>query len=209
MSEHPFTDPAAKPEMSATEASFHESVAGQRAAAAAREQGADPQALDSLARATIGETTIGGIKLKPASEGTFITLRKVASMFARRADELKLPHAEDPDSPGERELYELGLASLVFSDPRRVFRELNIGNLPSLMNEAMDLIFELPLADQVALKNHIESCMAEISRLAGDGAEKPVGKPGAEAAGDSPAKTSQAVEPPSPPSNGSSPNTTA
>lgn len=181
---HPFTDPAAKPEMSAMEATFHQSIAGQRAAAHAREQGCDPQALDSLARATIGATRIGGVTLKPASEGTFITLRKIAAMFQQRADELGLPHSANPESPGERELYELGLASLVFSDPRRVFRELNIGNLPSLMNEAMDLIFELPLADQVALKNHIESCMAEISRLSGDGAEKPVGKPVEAAPGD-------------------------
>lgn len=196
MSEQPITAPDEKPEMSETEASFHGSIAGQRAAAAAREQGADPQALDSLARATIGDTAIGGITLKPASEGTFITLRKMAAMFQKRADELKLPHADDPESPGERELYELGLASLVFSDPRRVFRELNIGNLPSLMNEAMDLIFELPLAAQIALKNHIESCMAEIARLSGDGAEKPVGKPVAAAAGDSPERTSPAGEQP-------------
>lgn len=197
-----------KPLISATEASFHESVAGQRAAEKAKAQGCDPEALDSLARATSGPVEIAGMKLNPPSEGTFITLRKIASMFQKHADAIGLPHSEDPESPGERELYELGLASLTFADPRRVFRELNIGNLPKLMTEAMDLIFELPLADQVALKNHIESAMEEIARLAGDGAAKPVvGKPGA--AGHSPGKTSPAGEPPSPPSSGSSPNTTA
>ncbi len=115
----------------------------------------------------MGPLKIGRIELKPASEGTFITLRKLATMFEKYADARGMPKSEDEDSPGERELIELGLASLVFSDSRRVFRELNIGNLPSLMNEALDLIFELPLETQLNLKHHIEKQMREINRLTG------------------------------------------
>ena len=172
----PNTAYAGKPEMSRTEGSFHEAVAGQRASAEAKKQGCDPAALDALAGATMGPVIIGNIVLKPASEGTFITLRKIATLFQQRADSLGMPHADDEANPGERELYELGLASLVFADSRRVFRELNIGNLPALMNEAMDLIFELPLETQVRLKHHIEAQMQEINRLSGDAAAEKPGK---------------------------------
>lgn len=173
----PNTAYAGKPEMSKTEASFHEAVAGQRASAEAKKQGCDPAALDALAGATMGPVKIGHIVLKPASEGTFITLRKIATMFQKHADALGMPHSDDEASPGERELIELGLASLVFSDSRRVFRELNIGNLPALMNEALDLIFELPLETQVRLKHHIEKQMQEIDRLSGASATEKPGKP--------------------------------
>ena len=170
-----------KPEMSQSEASFHETTAGIRADAEAKKQGCDPTALEALGAATCGPVEVGGIVLKPASEGTFITLRKIAAMFANYADALGLPVSADDDNPGERELYELGLASLVFADSRRVFRELNAGKLPSLMNQAMDLIFEMPMSDQVAIKEHIQSAMEEINRLSGTATTAP-GKPPAPAA---------------------------
>jgi hypothetical protein len=204
--------------MSRQEASWHEHVAGQRASAAARQTGADPAALDAVARATMGPVVIAGLTLRPASEGTFITLRKCAAMFAAHADALGLPHATSPQNPGERELYELGLASLVFADARRVFRALTAGQLPALMEEAMELIFGLPLADRVALSLHIETQMAEINRLSGAAAtDATPGKPEPTASpepippppapGHWPARPNPPTAPPSPPSNGSWPNT--
>jgi len=173
---HPEQPANQKPEMSKTEATFHESIAGQRASAAAKKQGCDPAALDALAAATAGPVNIAGFDLKPATEGTFITLRKTAWMFVAHAERCGLPICNDPENPGERELYELGLATLVFTDARRVFRELNAGRLPQLMAEAMDIIFELSLEDQKRLKEHIEAQMEEIARLSGEAVEKP-GKP--------------------------------
>lgn len=198
--------------MSRQEASWHEHVAGQRAAAAARQTGADPAALDAVARATMGPVAIAGLTLRPASEGTFITLRKCAAMFAAHADATGLPHATSPENPGERELYELGLASLVFADARRVFRALTAGQLPALMEEAMEMIFGLSLADRVALSRHIETQMAEINRLSGAAATdatpgKPQPTPPPPDPGPWPARPNPPTEPPSPPSSGSWPNT--
>jgi hypothetical protein len=165
-----------KPEMSRMESTFHESVAGQRASAEAKKQGCDPRALDAVATATMGPVMIGNITLYPASEGTFITLRKLATMFARHADAIGLPISDDNDNPGERELYELGLATLVFMDSKRVFRELTAGRLPQLIEQGFDLIFEQSLENQIVLKIHIEEQMNEIRRLSGEEATTP-GKP--------------------------------
>lgn len=168
---------APKPEISEQEVSFYEMQAGMAAREKAQQEGANPHAVEAMANSTSGSVAIGKLTLKPASEGTFITLKKVAKLFKAHADAREWPVSEDDENPGERELCELGLASLVFADARRCFNMLNQGKLEALMAEALDLIFSAPLADQVALKNHIQAAMEEISRLGGEAEEPTVGKP--------------------------------
>ena len=57
------TPETTKPEMSRHEASWHEHLAGMRAAEAARKLGSNPAATDALATATAGPVTVGGFVL--------------------------------------------------------------------------------------------------------------------------------------------------
>ncbi len=201
-----------RPEMSQQEASWHEHLAGMRAADAARSQGADPAAIDAFAAATAGPALIAGRSLQPASQGTIWTLQRVARLFAAWADATGMASAPDPDAPGTRELLELGLATLVFCDARAVWRELDSGDIAPLIAAAEDMMWELPLADQLALQAHFRTEMDRIRSLSGgaaadseDTAQKKT--PGLPAAGLSNAMPIRPQAQASPPSNGSPANT--
>lgn len=199
---------SALPEMSQQEASWHEHLAGMRAAEAARSQGADPVAIAAFAAATAGPVAIAGRSLQQASQGTIWALQRVAREFAAWASDAGLASSANTDEPGTRELIELGLATLVFSDARAVWRTLDTGDIGPLIAAAEDLMWELPLAEQLALQSHFRAEMDRIRSLSGGSQdEAPEKKTPAPAAGPS---SAIATPPPAqawPPSNGSSPNT--
>ena len=190
--------------MSAQEASWHEHLAGMRAADAARAQGADPTATAALASSTAGETVIANRKLAPASQGTVWTLQRMAREFAAEADASRIPSGEN-GAPGTRELLELGLATLVFCDARRCWKMLDGGRLADLIGEAETMMWEMPLTEQLALQKHFRAEMDRVRALAGGEDDTPPGKL-PETAGASPATAIPPQEPALPPSNGSAPN---
>lgn len=198
--------PHLKPKITAAEASWHEHIAGQRAAEAARSQGANPDATAAVATATAGPAVIAGHTLQPASQGTVWALQRAAGMFEAWAEERNLQHSPDPAAPGTRELLELGLTTIVFMHPRRAWLEMERGDFPALIARADALVWDLPLADAMSLREHFEREMATIRRLAGEEDEDPAAKKprpdGLSAANPTPPPAEA-----SPPSNGFAPNT--
>lgn len=176
--QNPATDtppPAAdqRPEMSRQEASWHTHTAGQRAATAAQAQGADPTAIAAVATATAGTIEIAGRRLQPVGQGTVWTLQRIAREFEAYAAEHGLVSSPDPEnSPGTRELIELGITTLVFIDSRRVWRELDAGRLADLMEEAESLMWQTPLPEQLALQGWFRKQMDIVKQLTG-GEEEP------------------------------------
>ncbi len=170
-----------KPSITPQEASWHEQVAGLRAAEAARAHGSNPATTAALATATAGPVTIAGLALAPASQGTLWTLQRIAREFTAHADaSARYPAATDPTAPGTRELIELGLATLVFIDARGTWKLLDAAALTTLIARAEDLVWTLPLSHQIALQAHFRAEMDRIHDLAGPGEEEeptPPGKP--------------------------------
>ncbi len=172
MHTHPISaNTSALPEMSSQEASWHEHLAGMRAGDAARNQGADPAAVAAFASATAGPVTLSGRRLQQASQGTIWTLQRVAREFAAWADNIGLPHADDPEQPGTRELLELGLATLVFCDARLCWRMLDSHQLAELTQQAEDMMWEMPISEQLALQAHFRGEMDRIRSLSGGGGD--------------------------------------
>lgn len=197
--------------MSAQEASWHEHLAGMRAAEAARNQGADPLAVTAFASATAGPVAIAGRQLQPASQGTIWALQRVAREFAKWADDAGVPESPDPEAPGTRELIELGLATMVFCDARAVWRELDRGDIGPLIASAEDMMWDMPLSDQLALQSHFRAEMDRIRDLAGgsqqDQTPQKKTPPAPASVGPSSATPIPRQAPASPPSNGSQANT--
>ena len=199
--------PSRPPEMSSQEASWHEHLAGMRAGDAARHQGADPAAVAAFASATAGPVILAGRHLHQASQGTIWTLQRVAREFAAWADDVGLPHASNPEAPGTRELLELGLATLVFCDARLCWRMLDNHQLAELTQQAEDMMWEMPLPEQLALQAHFRGEMDRIRALSGNGSDEPEKKTLPPTAGIS---SAIATPPPAtalPASNGWRPNT--
>lgn len=157
-----------KPEISAQEASWIEHLAGMRARAAACKQGSNPEAVEALATATSGPVTIANRKLYPASQGTVWTLQRLAREFSNYADFHGLNGTNDPAVPGERELLELGLATLCFCNSRECWKRLELGKLEELILESEELMWSLPIEDQLALQAHFAKEMDRINRLSPD-----------------------------------------
>ena len=155
------------PEMSAQEASWHEHLAGMRASDAARAQGADVTATDAFASATAGPVTIAGRPLQQATQGTIWTLQRVAREFSKWAESQGVSPAANPDEPGTHELIELGLATLVFCDARVCWQLLDGGEIGLLIRRAESIVWEMPLADQIALQSHFAAEMDRIRSLSG------------------------------------------
>lgn len=198
-------NPHLKPRMGAQEASWCEHIAGMRAAQAAREQGADPLAVRAVGTATAGPVVIAGHPIKPATQGTVWTLQRAARMFSSWADEAGMEASGDPENPGTREMLELGLTTLIFSDARSVWRALDAGGFPGVMHMAEAVIWDMPLEDSRALQTHFEAQMETIRRLAGEEAPAPEKKP--EAGGKSAAMPIPPEDADSPRWSGSPPST--
>jgi hypothetical protein len=181
-----------KPEMSAQEASWHEHLAGMRAAEKARKDGGNPDAVAALATATAGPVTLAGYDLYPASQGTIWTLKRVAREFTAWADALGMPVSADPDAPGTREMIELGLATLVFADSQHCWVDLESGKLEELITRADAMIWKVEISDLLGLQNHFQSQMERLGKLSsGDEAPTPGKLPLAEPSGSSPATATQ------------------
>lgn len=165
-----------KPEMSRHEASWHEHLAGMRAADKARQQGSNAAAVHALATATAGPQIIGGYTLAPAAEGTIWTLKRLAMEFQAWADAIQMPAAETGTPNGTREILELGLTTLVFVDALECWGELERGNLEGLILRAEKLMWETPLEISRQLENHFTQQMAAIRDLSPEKDETP-GKP--------------------------------
>lgn len=163
------------PEMSRQEASWHEHLAGMRAAEAARKQGGNPAAIDAVAAATAGPVEIGGFLLYPATEGTVWTLKRLAREFAAWADKWQVPRAAPGAEDGYRELLELGLSTLAFCDSRQTFLDLEAGKLELLILKAEAMMWETPVEITKALAAHFEAGMQRIKDLNSD-EEEPVKK---------------------------------
>lgn len=198
---------ATKPEMSRTEASWHEHVAGMRARAAAKRQGGNPLAEAAFGSATAGPRQIGGFTVHPATEGTVWTLRRIAREFAAWANALGMPIAADDEPEGTREMFELGLSTLVFMDSRRVWTALDAGGLEDLIGEADALFWDVPLETKRELERFFRGQMDVIRDLSGPGEAPKKKSPEADGSGISPEMPSPPPVPPSPASNGFAPNT--
>ena len=161
------------PEMSRQEASWHEHLAGMRAAEKARKQGADPTARNAVAAATAGPVTIGGYELYPATEGTVWTLKRLAVEFAAWAERHEMLSAREGEPNGTREMLELGLSTLAFCDSRGTFLALEAGMLEDLIVQADAMIWEMPVATTQALAKHFEKGMQAIRDLSAAEEEPP------------------------------------
>lgn len=193
--------------MTAQEASWHEHLAGVRASEDARAEGSNPAAVTAFASATAGPVILAGRSLQPASQGTLWTLQRVAREFARWADANNLPASLDPHAaPGTRELIELGLATLVFCDARHVWRQLDAGRHADLFAAAEEMMWAMPLPEQLQLQAHFRSQMDAISALSGDAEEDTPEKKLPPAPLPSPAMPTPLPAPASPPSSGSVPS---
>lgn len=193
---------AALPEMSRHEASWHEHLAGMRAAEAARSKGADPLAVEALASATAGAVEIGGHRLLPASQGTIWTLQRLAREFSQWANGIGMPIA-DPGAPdGTRETIEMGLTMLAFCDSLRVWTLLESGRLSQLILEAETLIHRVPLEDYRRMEAHFQKEMERIRSLTPDAGPEHQKKTPETPAGGSPAIPTPPPATPSPTSNG-------
>jgi hypothetical protein len=189
--------------MSRQEASWHEHLAGMRAAEAARKQGGNPAAIDALATATAGPVRIAGFDLYPASQGTIWTLKRVARQFTAWADRMGMPIATDPDDPGTREMIELGLATLVFCDSQQCWIDLETGKLEELIARADHLIWKVGVNDLLGLQDHFQTQMARLGQLSADDEEPTPGKlQPVGANGISPETATPPAVAESPPSNG-------
>jgi hypothetical protein len=194
-----------RPEMSLQEASWHEHLAGMRATDAARTQGEDPAAIHALATATAGAITIGHHTLRPASQGTIWTLQRLAREWAAYAAAHAIPASGDPTAPGTREIIELGLSTLAFCDARTCWQALDRGDLPALITRAEALMWDTPLAEQLALQAHFTAQMDQLKAFTPQEEDTPPGKPmppAPPATGSSPASQIPPPATPSPPSNG-------
>jgi hypothetical protein len=202
-------DDTPKPEMSRHEASWHEHLAGMRAAEAARKQGGDPEVITAIASATAGPLQIGPHTLRPASQGTIWTLQRVAREWQAYADARAIPASGDAQNPGTREMLELGLATLAFCDARETWRTLDRGELETLIARAEELMWETPADVQLALQAHFTREMERIGRLA-PAEDTPAKKPHPAPempTGSSPAAPIPAAATASPPANGWPQNT--
>lgn len=201
------------PEMSRHEASWHEHLAGMRAAEAARAQGGDPEASAAIASATAGLRRIGDHTLRPANQGTLWTLQRLAREWTKLATEIGIPPAEDPENPGTRELIELGLSTLAFCDSRQTWQALDRGELDSLVVKAEALMWETPLEIQTELQKYFTAEMDRLQQLSQKAAPDTAPKKREAAAaelvktGPSPAAPIQPEAAASPPASGSPPNT--
>lgn len=176
-----------------------------RAADAARKQGGNPTAIDALAGATAGPVTIAGFTLKPATEGTIWTLKRVAREFRAWADGLGMPHATGPEN-GTREMLELGLSTLVFADARACWIQIEEGNFPALISQADTIMWEMDLATTRALEAHFQKQMESIRALTPDAEDRPGKPPETGENGTSPEMPTQPEAADSPPSSGSPPS---
>lgn len=193
------------PEMSQQEASWHTHLAAMRAQETARNQGANPHAVEALASATAGPLRLHGFDLFPATEGTVWTLKRVAREFKAWADSVGMPHAAEGEEDGTRELLELGISTLVFCDARKCFMDLELGNLHSVIARADQLMWQIPLQVSRDLAAHFSRQMGRIRDLTPDEESATPGKPMA-GNGTSPAMPTPPVVPDSPPSSGSPPS---
>jgi hypothetical protein len=107
-------------------------------------------------------------------------------------------------------LIELGLTTLIFMDARGVWKLLDQGGLPDLIARAEAIMWDMPLAANLALQAHFNREMNRIRELTG-GADPDAGaeKKTRPTAGPSPAMPTPPPAPDSPPSNGLPPNTTS
>lgn len=195
------------PEMSRHEASWHEHMAGMRAAAAARKQGGDPAAIEAIASATAGPVEIGGHRLYPASEGTVWTLRRVAREFAAWAARVGMPAAAENEPDGTREMLELGLSTLVFCDSLRCWNLLELGKIETLIVEAEELMWAKPVSVYRELEQHFHREMERIRSLSTTEVPAPKKPMPADASGTSTGMPTPPEATPSPRSNGCPPNT--
>jgi hypothetical protein len=156
------------PEMSQQEASWHTHLAAMRAQETARNQGANPHAVDAFAAATAGPQMVHGFSLAPATEGTIWTLKRVAREFKAYADALGMPSAGPSEEDGTRELLELGISTLVFCDARQCFMDLEGGRLEAIIARADTLMWSIPLHVSRDLAEHFSREMQRIRNLTPD-----------------------------------------
>lgn len=193
--------------MSRQEASWHEHLAGMRAAEKARAQGGNPAAIDAVAAATCGPVRIGAFEIYPPTEGTVWTLKRLAREFAAWADALGMPSAADGEDNGSREMLELGLSTLAFVDSRQTFQYLEAGRLEDLILRAEKLMWETPVEVTKQLSAHFESGMARLRELNSGDEEAPKKPIAADGNGVSPAMPIPPAVADSPSSSGSLRNT--
>lgn len=156
-----------KPPMSQTEASWHETQAGNRAKELAQQEGANPEAVNAVLDASTEPLTVAGFQLKPASQGTIFTLQAVARAFVTYAEKMGMESTGDTANPGEQEMYESALAGLIFADGRRVSQKLKTEGIEAVVAEADELIWNISLEDARLISEHSNNELRRSNLLSG------------------------------------------
>lgn len=182
MAKRPSTKKAAKPVMSAREASWHAHMAGERERA---KQNAQPDQDDKgelLADVALGERKIAGFILQPSSAGTMACFRKAARLFPDYVKKNGIKESPFGEAePGEYEFLEMGMAILIFLDAESIWAELRGGEITdAIAARALELIWNKPIADYYALRDYVQGELgaAAVAMNGGEPVEQPEpGKP--------------------------------
>jgi hypothetical protein len=170
-----------KPLMSSTEASWHETQAGQRAKAETLASGADNMAMQTIADCTLPPNVVAGYEIKPATLGTINALQEVARAFEKFAVELNLHSSDNPNTPGMRQLVEIALAVMVFSDAKRCYQMVRALKIEDLYYEAEAMVWDMPIEIAMSLTQHFAAEMDRVKKLnANTGETKSASQPGKE-----------------------------
>lgn len=194
-----------KPVMSQQEASWHEHIAGLRAAEVARNQGEDPALIEAVVDATLPRPEVAGFQIKPATKGTLMAISRLAKQLLAYAKANDLSPSPNRNQPGELEMLEMAFMIMVFSEPKMIYRDTK-DSLPAyLIAEAERLIFDVPALEMLKIQEQLEVELAAIGMVSPEEEPPAPGKPG-ESDQSSVDPTPQ-PEAPSPSSTGSCQNT--
>ena len=151
-----------KPDLSHRDASYHQAKAGAEARQTALAQGADPAGLDALMM--MGDrVNIGGILLGPYSMAVQWALQRVDNPLV----------AEDkPGQVMEVQLKDIALATLCFSEPKKVFQLVKAGKLDELEEMAFDVSEKLTPEVLVRVNAYIAQQFGAVPASSGDDAAK-------------------------------------
>lgn len=155
------------PEMSYREASFHQAVAGQRAAEAAAH--APTEAARAVVEGAAGGYTTPGLTLPPPCAGSVLCIELLYDRM--RAAEIELTHFDST-----------ALVVYCFRHPSAAWRALvqdgSPGATQEVLRQARELCGRVPIPDMAKLRRW---CLDQVAALRGEGTEKKTGStpPGA------------------------------
>lgn len=168
--------PAARPPMTAKEASYHKVQAGRRAMDEAQRQGAPPESVDALMLTE--DTVIAGITLRPLTLAVTWALEAVGSVYAGGQGAGAMGQGEAAEAkPGARPseaaedipigAKDVALAALCFSDPVGAYKLARNGEREALEDRAIELAAALTFPDMQRLNEWMNKQFALVRKLSG------------------------------------------